>query len=154
MSHITLGQAAQWCGGRVEEQYRDVEFFGASNDTRNIQKGQLFLALKGARDGHDFIPAAMEKGAAAVLCNHCEGDYPALIVDDVRVIDEVIGVSEADALAAVHELAVTEGLFVGISSGAALYAARSVAMRPEYKGKIVVVLLPDGGERYLSTMSL
>ena len=73
---------------------------------------------------------------------------------DVRVIDEVIGVSEADAWAAVHELAVTEGLFVGISSGAALHAARQVAMRPEYKGRVVVVLLPDGGERYLSTMSL
>ena len=73
---------------------------------------------------------------------------------DARVIDEVIGVSQSDALAAVRELAVTEGLFVGISSGAALYAARLVAMRPEYRGKIVVVLLPDGGERYLSTMSL
>ena len=73
---------------------------------------------------------------------------------DARVIDEVIGVSQSDALATVRELAVTEGLFVGISSGAALYAARLVAMRPEYRGKIVVVLLPDGGERYLSTMSL
>ena len=73
---------------------------------------------------------------------------------DAHVIDEVIGVSQSDALAAVRELAVTEGLFVGISSGAALYAARLVAIRPEYRGKIVVVLLPDGGERYLSTMSL
>ena len=85
MSHITLGQAAQWCGGHVEEQYRDVEFFGACNDTRNIQPGQLFLALKGARDGHEFIPAAMEKGAAAVLCTHSVGDYPAIIVEDVRL---------------------------------------------------------------------
>jgi len=85
LSFITLGQAAQWCGGHVEEKYRDVEFFGASNDTRNIQPGQLFLALKGARDGHEFIPAAMEKGAAAVLCSHCEGDYPAIIVEDVRI---------------------------------------------------------------------
>ena len=71
---------------------------------------------------------------------------------DERVVDEVIGVTEADALATVHELAVTEGLFVGISSGAALYAARQVAMRPEYRNRIIVVLLPDGGERYLSVL--
>ena len=71
---------------------------------------------------------------------------------DSRVVDEVIGVSQADALTAVRELAATEGLFVGISSGAALYAARQVAMRPEYKERIVVVLLPDGGERYLSCL--
>lgn len=71
---------------------------------------------------------------------------------DARVVDEVIGVSEHDALTAVRELAATEGLFVGISGGAALHAARQVAMRPEYKGRIVVVLLPDGGERYLSCL--
>lgn len=69
---------------------------------------------------------------------------------DASVVDEVIGVSEADAMEAMFELATIEGLFVGISSGAALCAARQVAMRPEYKDKIVVVLLPDGGERYLS----
>ena len=68
------------------------------------------------------------------------------------VVDEVIGVSDTDAMAAMRELAVTEGLFVGISSGAALYAARQVAMRPEYKDRIIVVLLPDGGERYLSCL--
>ena len=71
---------------------------------------------------------------------------------DARVVDEVIGVSEADALTAVRELAATEGLFVGISSGAALHAASQVAMRTECKDKIVVVLLPDGGERYLSCL--
>ena len=71
---------------------------------------------------------------------------------DAQVIDEVIGVSEADALEAVRELATTEGLFVGISSGAAICAARQVAQRPEYQGRIVVALLPDGGERYLSCL--
>ena len=69
---------------------------------------------------------------------------------DERVVDEVIGITEDDAMEAMRELATTEGLFVGISSGAALCAARQVAMRPENKGKIIVVLLPDGGERYLS----
>ena len=71
---------------------------------------------------------------------------------DARVVDEVIGVDETDALVTIRELAATEGLFVGISSGASLYAARLVAMRPEYKDKIIVVLLPDGGERYLSCL--
>lgn len=94
MSSITLRQAAQWCGGHVEEKYLDVAFSGASNDTRSIQPGQLFLALKGARDGHEFISAAMEKGAAAVLCNHCEGDYPAIIVEDVRLALGMIAKAE------------------------------------------------------------
>ena len=71
---------------------------------------------------------------------------------DERVVDEVIGITEDDAMEAMRELATTEGLFVGISSGAALCAARQVAMRPENKGKIIVVLLPDGGERYLSCL--
>ena len=85
MGRISLQQAAQWCGGKVEPKYRDVTFFGANNDTRQLQPGQLFLALKGQRDGHDFIPAALEKKAAAVLCTHCDGDYPAIVVPDVRL---------------------------------------------------------------------
>ena len=84
MANITLRQAAAWCGGTVEEKYADVEFFGANNDTRILQPGQLFIVLQGARDGHDFIPAAMEKGAAAVLCSRKVGDYPAIYVDDPR----------------------------------------------------------------------
>ena len=85
MGRITLQQAAEWCGGRVDEKYKDVAFLGANMDTRKLEAGQLFVTLKGARDGHDFIPAAMEKGAAAVLCTHCEGDYPAIVVDDTRI---------------------------------------------------------------------
>ena len=84
MAKLTLGQAALWCGGRVEEKYKNVEFLGANNDTRVLQPGQLFVVLQGARDGHDFIPAAMEKGAAAVLCSRKTGDYPAIYVDDPR----------------------------------------------------------------------
>ncbi len=84
MANITLRQAAQWCGGTVEEKYADVEFFGANNDTRVLKPGQLFVVLQGARDGHDFIPAALEKGAAAVLCTRKVGDYPAIYVDSPR----------------------------------------------------------------------
>ena len=85
MGTITLQQAAQWCGGQVDPKYKDVTFFGAGNDTRKLMPGQLFVALQGVRDGHDFIPAALEKGAAAVLCTHCDGDYPAIVVPDTRI---------------------------------------------------------------------
>ena len=85
MGKITLKQAAEWCGGTIDPKYADVEFLGANNDTRIIQEGQLFIALKGARDGHDFIPMAMEKGAAAVLCERCDGDWPAIVVPDTRI---------------------------------------------------------------------
>lgn len=84
MAKITLRQAAQWCGGFVDEKYADVEFLGANNDTRILQPGQLFIVLQGARDGHDFIPMAMEKGAAAALCSRRVGDYPAIYVSDPR----------------------------------------------------------------------
>lgn len=85
MGAITLQQAAQWCGGKIDPKYSDVTFCGANNDTRKLEAGQLFVALQGARDGHDFIPAALEKGAAAVLCTHCDGDYPAIVVEDTRI---------------------------------------------------------------------
>ena len=85
MGKLTLKQAALWCGGWVDPKYEDIEFFGANNDTRLIQPGQLFIVLQGARDGHDFIPQAMEKGAAAVLCSRRVGDYPAIIVEDPRI---------------------------------------------------------------------
>jgi len=84
VGRITLAQAAQWCGGQIDPKYAEVTFLGACNDTRKIEPGQLFVALKAARDGHDFVPMALEKGAAAVLCEHCDGDYPAIVVADPR----------------------------------------------------------------------
>ena len=71
---------------------------------------------------------------------------------DASVIDEVFDVENDDAIRTGREVAQQEGLLVGISSGAALYAAIQVAQRPENKGKKIVVLLPDTGERYLSTV--
>ncbi len=84
MGRITLAQAAQWCGGSVDPQYAEVTFLGAGNDTRKLQPGQLFVALQGARDGHAFLAQAMERGAAAVLCSHCEQDFPAIVTADPR----------------------------------------------------------------------
>lgn len=71
---------------------------------------------------------------------------------DPDVIDEVLQVENDDAIRTGRELAAEEGLLVGISSGAAVYAATQLAKRPENKGKRIVALLPDTGERYLSTV--
>ena len=68
------------------------------------------------------------------------------------VVDEIIQVSNDNAIHTARELAQQEGLLVGISSGAAAYAATELALRPENKGKNIVALLPDTGERYLSTL--
>ena len=70
---------------------------------------------------------------------------------DTKVYDEIITIENEDAFAEGRAFARSEGILVGISSGAALKAARLVAERPENKGKTIVVLLPDSGDRYLST---
>lgn len=70
---------------------------------------------------------------------------------DTNIYDEIITVENEDAFATGKEMAKTEGILVGISSGAALYAAKELAKREENAGKTIVVLLPDGGDRYLST---
>lgn len=85
MATITLAQAAAWCGGSVEKKYENITFSGASNDTRTLVPGQLFVALVGVRDGNDFVETAFQKGAAAVLTSKCPQDHPAIVVDDPRL---------------------------------------------------------------------
>ena len=70
---------------------------------------------------------------------------------NTEIIDEIIPVSDEDAYQTAREMGKTEGFLVGISAGAALFAAAELARRPENAGKTIVVLLPDSGERYLST---
>lgn len=70
---------------------------------------------------------------------------------DTKIYDEIITVENEDAFASGKEVAKTEGILIGISSGAAIQAAKELAKREENKGKTIVVLLPDGGDRYLST---
>ena len=70
---------------------------------------------------------------------------------DLSVVDEIIGVANEDAAMTSRKLAKLEGLLVGISSGAAMYGAALIGSRPEWQGKNIVVILPDTGERYLST---
>ena len=77
------------------------------------------------------------------------GFVPAVL--DTAVYDEIIPVPDGDAFAAVRQVARSEGVLVGISSGAAVWAAMELARRPENRGKTIVALLPDSGSRYLST---
>ncbi|MBM4444403.1 MAG: cysteine synthase A [Chloroflexi bacterium] len=113
--------------------------------------------IKARRPG--FLTVAVEPAASPVLSGGQPGPHkiqgigagfvPAVL--RTELIDEIIGVSNEDAGATTVRLAREEGILAGISSGAATWAALQVARRPENRGKIIVVVLPDTGERYLST---
>ena len=106
-----------------------------------------------------FRCVAVEPDASAVLSGGVKGPHPiqgigAGFVPEIlntRIYDEVIRVKNDDAFAFARRAAREEGLLVGISSGAALWAAVEVARRPESAGKLIVVIIPSFGERYLST---
>jgi cysteine synthase len=102
---------------------------------------------------------AVEPSASPVLAGGAKGPHPLQgigagfvpAVLDTDVFDEIIGVDNDDAMTTARRMATEEGLLVGISSGATMWAALKVAQRPENAGKLIVVIIPSFGERYLST---
>jgi cysteine synthase A len=107
----------------------------------------------------DFKAIAVEPSASPVLSGGKPGPHkiqglaPGFVPDVLRLdlVDEIVKVEYDDAIKTARRLAREEGILVGISSGAAAWAGLQVAARPENKGKQIVVILPDTGERYLST---
>ncbi|RKO65992.1 cysteine synthase A [Desulfofundulus salinus] len=144
----------------AEEIWRDtggeVDFFVAGVGTGGTITG-VASVLKARRPSLRAV--AVEPAASPVLSGGKPGPHkiqgigagfvPEVI--DMALLDEIVKVADEDALNTARRLAREEGLLVGISSGAAVWAALQVAGRPENRGKTVVVLLPDTGERYLST---
>jgi cysteine synthase len=113
--------------------------------------------LKERKPGVKII--AVEPTGAAVLSGRPAGSHqmPGIGVGFVppvlnrQLIDEVIAVSDADAFACARRLAREEGVLAGVSSGAAIHAALALAARPNYSGKMIVAIIPDTGERYVSS---
>ena len=123
------GGTVTGCGRFLKQQNPDIQIIAAEPADSPV--------LSGGKAGKHGI-----QGIGA-------GFVPEIL--DMSVIDEVVTVKDADAFAAARMIAKTEAILAGISSGAALHAAIAVAKRPENAGKTIVVLLPDSGERYLST---
>ena len=96
---ITLKQAAAWCGGAVLPEYETVAFSGVENDSRNMKPGQLFVALKAARDGHDFIGNAMAAGATAALGEWQLPGVPMIVVpDSLTGLERLARLAHSDTL--------------------------------------------------------
>ena len=144
----------------AEEIWRDtggeVDVFVAGVGTGGTITG-VAEVLKARKP--DFRVIAVEPASSPVLSggqpgrNRIQGIGAGFIPEILRVelIDEVVRVTDEDAAETARRLAREEGIFAGISSGAAAWAALAVARNPENAGKLIVVLLPDTGERYLST---
>jgi len=144
----------------AEEIWRDsdgsVDIFVAGVGTGGTVSG-VGEVLKKYKPGIQIV--AVEPYDSAVLSGGEKGSHKiqgigaGFIPDNFNkeVVDEIFKVRNEDAFDSARMLSKTEGLLVGISSGAAVFAATQIAKRPENKGKVIVTLLPDTGERYLST---
>lgn len=127
---VGTGGTISGVGRRLKELNPDIRIVAVQPSASPVLTGGKSAPHQLQGLGADFIPATY----------------------DPTVVDEVIGIDNDDAILAGRQLASTEGLLVGISSGAAAYAAALVAQRPENAAKRIVTLLPDTGERYLTTV--
>ena len=129
MAGVGTGGTITGVGEYLKEQNPAVKVVAVEPETSPVLSGGAPGAHKIQGIGAGFVPEVL----------------------NTSVYDEIIKVSNEDAFAAGRAIAVEEGVLVGISSGAALHAATELARRPENKGKTIVALLPDSGDRYLST---
>jgi len=127
---VGTGGTISGTGKRLKELKPTVQIVAVEPASSPVLSGRKAAAHKIQGIGADFIPR----------------------IYDVYVVDRIMQVTDNDAIRTSRELAKTEGLLVGISSGAAAFAASELAKLPENKGKTIVALLPDTGERYLSTV--
>ena len=130
MAGVGTGATVSGIGKRLKEKNPDVKIVAVEPKSSAVLNGKPSGPHKIQGIGAGFVP------------NTYNGS----------VVDEVFDVDNDDAIRTGRELARQEGLLVGISSGAAAFAASEIAKRPENAGKTIVVLLPDTGERYLSTV--
>jgi len=126
---VGTGGTLTGVGSFLKERNREIKLVAVEPDASAVLSGKAPGPHKLQGIGAGFIPAVLDR----------------------KLIDEVVPVSAEDAGETARNCARTEGLLIGISSGAALSVALKMSEKPEWKGKTIVVLLPDSGERYLST---
>lgn len=126
---VGTGGTITGVGEYLKSRNPDVKIVAVEPDTSAVLSGENPGAHKIQGIGAGFVPKVL----------------------NTQIYDEVFRVKNEDAFQVGREIAYNEGILVGISSGAALYAATQIARRPEYAGKTIVALLPDSGDRYLST---
>ena len=127
---VGTGGTLTGVGRYLKEKNSLIKIFAMEPDSSALLSGENVGSHRIQGIGANFIPEILDKA----------------------IYDEVIRITDDEAFSAMRELAETEGIFVGVSSGAAALAAAKVAARPEFAGKTVVALLPDTGERYLSVL--